>query len=70
MSNQDAWTKWEHIAGGKITWTKLWKAHFKHFTFILIAEVNTKKGMDTAGALLAGKVELGETNKPKTTTPQ
>ncbi|XP_061902037.1 uncharacterized protein LOC133649222 [Entelurus aequoreus] len=35
MSKQGAWTKWEHIAGRKITWTELWKAEPHQFKFLV-----------------------------------
>ena len=35
MSKQGAWTKWEHIAACKITWTELWKAEPHQFKFLV-----------------------------------
>lgn len=35
MSKQGAWTKWEHVAGHKITWSDLWKAEPHHFKFLV-----------------------------------
>ncbi|CAJ1075238.1 LOW QUALITY PROTEIN: uncharacterized protein LOC109089580 [Xyrichtys novacula] len=35
MSKQGAWTRWEHIAGRKITWAELWKAEPHHFKFLV-----------------------------------